>query len=96
MTAVVKECATRSICTHVNTAANTVEITPVMGWREDLFIASFSTGGEMWANRAPIERAVITMIYPHVFPGEREFLALNAFRVTYSQFDWSLNDLGSR
>ena len=50
----------------------------------------------MWANRAPVERAVAAMIYPHVFPGEREVLALNTFRVTYTEFDWGLNDLAVR
>ena len=93
---VVKECAARSVCTRVDRTANTIEVTPIVGWHEALFVKTFSTGGEMWANRTPVERAVAAMIYPHLFAGERELLALNTFRVTYREFDWSLNDLGSR
>ena len=97
LTAVVKECAVRAVCSRVDRAANTIEVTPIVGWQEALFVKTFGTaGGEMWANRTPIERAVATMIYPHLLPGERELLALNTFRVSYSEFDWSLNDLGSR
>jgi hypothetical protein len=94
---VVKECAVRSVCTRVDRAANTIEVTPIVGWQESQFVRTFgSVGGEMWANRTPIERAVAAMIYPHLLPAERELLALNTFRVSYSEFDWSLNDLGSR
>jgi 3-oxoacyl-[acyl-carrier protein] reductase len=95
LTDVVRECATRAVCTRVDRAADALEVNPLVGWREELFIKTFTTGGEMWANRAPIERAVAAMVYPHLFPGEREMLALNTFRVRYSPFDWSLNDLGS-
>jgi hypothetical protein len=91
-----RECATRAVCARVDRSANTVAITPIVGWHEALFVRTFGAGGQMWANRAPVERAVAAMIYPHLFPGEREVLALNTFRVTYGEFDWSLNDLGSR
>ena len=94
--AVVKECATRAVCTHVDLASNTLLVTPVVGWHEAAFVKTFAAGGEMWANRAPVERAVAAMIYPHLFAREREALALNTFRVEYRAFDWSLNLLGSR
>jgi hypothetical protein len=33
---------------------------------------------------------------PVVFPTEREFLEQNQFKLTWQEFDWSLNDLGVR
>ena len=93
---VVKECAVRSVCTRIDRATSTLEINPLFGWRTEQFVASFAEHGTQWANRSPIERAVTAMIYPHLFATEREFLALNTFKVAYRDFDWTLNDLGSQ
>ena len=35
----------------------------------------------------------MTMAYPHRFPSEREFLALNTFQLKFGAYDWRLNDL---
>jgi hypothetical protein len=93
---VVKECAERSVCTRFDRNTNTLEINPIFGWREAVFVASFADRGTQWANRTPLERAVAAMITPHLFTTEREALALNTFKVVYREFDWALNDLGSR
>jgi hypothetical protein len=93
LTEVLKECATRLSCVKVDAARDSLEVSPLFGWRQDAFIASFASSTPMWSDRAPIERAVAAMIYPHLFSSEREFLALGTFRMTYGQFDWRLNDL---
>ena len=93
LTSVVKECAARVACVKVDRAQGTLEVSPLFGWRQDAFIASFASASPMWSDRAPIERAIAAMISPHLFPSEREFLALGTFRMSYGQFDWRLNDL---
>ena len=93
LAAVVKECASRVTCVRIDRDNGVVEVTPLVSWRDELFVQSFAAAGQMWANRSPIERAVAAMVYPHLFPGEREFLALNAFQMKFGQFDWRLNDL---
>jgi hypothetical protein len=70
-----------------------VEVTPLFSWREAAFVQAPATGGEMWANRSPLERALMALAYPHRFPSEREFLALNTFQMKFGAYDWRLNDL---
>ena len=77
----------------IDHAAGVMEVSPLFGWREDAFTATVAPASERWANRSPLERAVTALIYPHVFPSERQFLDLNTFRMTYGTFDWRLNDL---
>lgn len=89
----VKEFVTRLDTFRINRTTNVVEVTPLFSWREPQFVAGFSQGGEMWANRSPLERALMAMSYPHLFPSEREFLALNTFTMTFGAYDWRLNDL---
>ncbi len=88
-----REWVTRSNTLRIDRAASVVEVSPLFSWREAQFVQSFSTGGEMWSNRSPLERAIMIMSYPHLFPSEREFLALNTFRVQFGAYDWRLNDL---
>jgi hypothetical protein len=70
-------------------------VSPILGWHEADFIAAFS-GSERaarFANRSAIERAVLALIDPVLLPGERAWLEKGEFKVTYQEFDWSLNDL---
>lgn len=89
----VKEFVTRADAFRINRTTGSVEVTPFFSWREQEFAAGFGSGGEMWQNRSPLERALMTMSYPHLFPSEREFLALNTFTMTFGRYDWRLNDL---
>ena len=43
--------------------------------------------------RSPIERALVALLSPSLFPSERAHLARNTFRLRYRDFDWRLNDL---
>jgi hypothetical protein len=88
------ECATHVSCVKVDPDKNLVTVTPVVSWREDVFIRTFAPATEQrWAKRSPIERAIAAMVYSHLFQSEREFLDAGTFKMQYGEFDWRLNDL---
>lgn len=89
----VREFARRSDAVRIDPPNGVVEVTPLFSWREAHLVRAFAEGGEMWANRSPLERALMIMAYPHRFPSEREFLALNTFQMKFGTYDWRLNDL---
>ena len=71
----------------------TVRVNPIFGWREAEFVAAYADRGWVDSGRSSIERAILTLIEPALFPSERAFLAENAFALRYQTFDWRLNDL---
>ena len=93
---VTAECPTRSECILVDATANRISVTPAVGWHETEFVAAYATSDAGFAGRSSIERAVLTLILPNLLATERNFLDKNEFRVTYSEFDWSLNELTGR
>jgi hypothetical protein len=94
---VVKECASRTSCVRVDSSEGLLEVSPVFSWREEAFVRSFAAGAsEQWANRSPIERAVLSMVYAHLFPSERAYLSSNKFQMRFGALDWTLNDLTGR
>ena len=69
-------------------------VTPIISWREAEFVAAYDKGAEgPYAQRSPVERAVIAFIAPNLFRLEREFVEKNAFQMAFHDFDWRLNDL---
>jgi hypothetical protein len=69
-------------------------VTPIISWREAEFIAAYDKGAQgPYAQRSPIERAVMAFVSPHLFRLEREFVEKNAFQMSFLDFDWRLNDL---
>ncbi len=70
-------------------------VSPIVGWHEAEFVAAYSGTelGSRFANRSPLERAVLALIDPVLLPGERAWLQKTPFKVTYQDFDWSLNEL---
>jgi hypothetical protein len=71
-----------------------VSLTPILSWREAEFVKAYDPGASgPYAQRSPIERAVIAFIEPRVLPLEKEFLQKNTFRVAFHEVDWRLNDL---
>ena len=71
-----------------------ISVTPIVSWREAEFVAAYDTGAEgPFAQRSPIERAIIAFIQPRLLPLEKEFLQKNTFRIVFHPFDWRLNDL---
>jgi hypothetical protein len=84
----------------IDRSANTVAVSPIVGWHEAEFAAAY--GGDAAkapsyaASRSAIERAVIALAVPVLLPSEREFLEQNQFKLSWQEFDWTLNDLGAR
>ena len=92
--AIQKEFVTDASMLHIDRAGGQIAVTPIVSWREAEFVAAYDkeTGGP-FAQRSPVERAVIALISPHLFPLEREFVQKNEFKMTFQPFDWRLNDL---
>ena len=92
LTDVVKECASRVNCVKVDKTQQVLEVSPLFSWREKQLTQS-PPSGDRWQNRSPIERVVAEMVFPHLFPTERDLLTANKWTMKYGQFDWRLNDL---
>lgn len=92
--AIQKEFVTIASMLRIDRAAGQIAVTPIVSWREAEFVAAYDKGATgPFAQRSPVERAVIAFISPHLFPLEREFVQKNEFRMTFQPFDWRLNDL---
>ena len=91
--AVVKEVATLPQYVVLDRLAAEVRVSAIFGWRAPEFVATYGDRGWTDSGRAPIERAILTMIEPALFPSERTFLGANGFTLRYQDFDWRLNDL---
>jgi hypothetical protein len=76
---------TRQNHVKIDRLSNQVSVTPIISWHESEFVSAYAS-----------ERAVLALLVPVVFPTEREFLEQNQFKLTWQEFDWSLNDLGVR
>jgi len=71
-----------------------ITVTPIISWRESEFVKAYDKGAEgPYAQRSPIERAIIAFIAPHLLRIEREFVEKNAFQLGFHDLDWRLNDL---
>jgi len=94
LNAVQAEFVTERTMLTIDRTAEQMTVTPIVSWHEAEFVAAYDKGAEgLFAQRSPIERAMVAFTQPHLLPLEREFLQKNAFRVTYHPFDWRLNDL---
>jgi hypothetical protein len=78
----------------IDRIAGQVSVTPILSWHEREFVAAYDKGASgPFAERSPIERALVAFITPHLLPLEKQFVEQNTFRVTFHPFDWHLNDL---
>jgi hypothetical protein len=85
---------TRRLMMNMDRTTDVLSLTPIISWHEPEFIAAYDKGDSgRFAQRSPIERAVIGFITPRLLPLEKEFVQKNAFRVVFHAFDWRLNDL---
>ncbi len=97
LTEVANECASRSQCIQIDRGQNKVSASAIFSWREKDFVAAYADAAPApFADRSPIERAILAFVQPRLLTTEKEFLAKNQFQVTYSSFDWTLNDLTGR
>ena len=78
---------------RIDRLTNEMSVTPILSWREKEFVGAYDKADGAFAQRSPIERALVAFITPALLPLEREFLQKNEFKVTFHEFDWRLNDL---
>lgn len=82
---------------RVDRLANTVSVTPILSWREPEFVSAYDPGATgTFAQRSPIERALIAFVLPNLLPLEKDMFQKNQFKVEFLEFDWRLNDLTGR
>lgn len=94
---VAAECVTRAQCVRIDRDADQVHVSSIFSWRSKEFIAAYAEKAPpVFASRSPIERAVVAYIYPKLLPSERELVEKNTFKLVYTPFDWTLNDLTGR
>jgi hypothetical protein len=73
---------------------NTLSVTPIMSWREADFVAAYADAADkVFAQRSPLERAVIAFVTPNLLPSEKDFVKKNEFKMAFLDMDWRLNDL---
>jgi hypothetical protein len=93
------ECTSRSECVYLDRENNKILASPIFSWREKDFTEAYGDKAPAdFANRTPIERAIIALIEPKLLTIEKEHLQknANAFQLAYQPFDWTLNDLTGR
>lgn len=94
---VAAECVSREQCVAIDRNANKMEVSSIFSWRSQEFATAYADkAAPVFASRSPIERAVIAVIAPRLTAIEKDFLSKNQFKVEFSRFDWSLNDLTGR
>ena len=94
---VAAECVNRRQCIAIDRENGKVSVSAIFSWREKEFVAAYADKATaVFAARSPIERAALAFVQPKLLATEKEFINKNAFQVTYSTFDWTLNDLTGR
>jgi hypothetical protein len=94
---VAAECVTRAQCLTIDRENGKVGASSIFSWREKEFAAAYADKAPAsYATRSPIERSLIAFVLPRLLATEVEFIAKNTFKLTYSTFDWTLNDLTGR
>ena len=93
----VSELVTNRDLVFVDVSTERLSVNPLFSWREEIFAKSLAgKAPAIYASRSALERAVLSLIEPALVPNEAEFLRKNTFRMTFSNFDWKLNDLTGR
>ncbi len=94
---VASECISHAQCVNVDAPAKRVEVSSIFSWRSREFSAVYAEKAPAaFGTRSPVERAALAFIQPRLTMIEKDFLGKNEFRVEFSKFDWSLNDLTGR
>lgn len=94
LAAVARECTADANCIQLDTTDNRIAISPIFSWREQAFVAAYADRADArFAQRSPLERAILAFIEPGLLRTERPFVQGNRFEVQFLPFDWSLNDL---
>jgi hypothetical protein len=95
--AVAAEFVSKARLFRVDPASNVITVSAILSWREREFIEVYGDGPpgsrDLFAQRSPIERAVLYLVDPHLLPLERSVVERNDFTMAFGTFDWRLNDL---
>ena len=90
---IVKEFATTPRHVSLDPFGRALTVSAIFGWHEAEFVTAFADRGWTRSGRTALERAVLNLVEPNLFPSERAILAKNEFTLEYHEFDWRLNDL---
>ncbi|MEO8679900.1 MAG: DUF547 domain-containing protein [Vicinamibacterales bacterium] len=91
-----REIVTRREMVEVRAGDNELSVSAMFSWREAAFSRLADRAPAIYAQRSPLERALLALIEPVIVPNEAEFLRKNQFRMVFHDFDWKLNDLTGR
>jgi hypothetical protein len=92
--AIASEFVNEQTMLKIDRGTGEVAVTPIISWHEQEFVEAYDKGATgPFAQRSPIERAIIGFITPHLLPLETELVQKNTFKVNFQPFDWQLNDL---
>ena len=95
--AIAREAVDRRELVFVDRANGLLSVNPMFSWREAAFVQSYADkAAPMFAQRSPLERAVLGLIGPTALRTEIDFLEQNQFKMQFHDFDWGLNDLTGR
>jgi hypothetical protein len=91
------ECVTRAQCVTIDRTTGKVGASSIFSWRSKEFADAYGDKAPaVFANRSPIERAVVAFVMPRLLATEKEYVEQNSFQIAYTPFDWTLNDLTGR
>jgi hypothetical protein len=95
--ATARESIDRHELVSIDRANGVLSVNPVFSWREAAFVQSYAgRAAPAFAQRSPLERAVLGLIGPLALQTELDFLEQNQFTMKFHDFDWRLNDLTGR
>jgi len=95
--ATARESIDRHELVSIDRANGVLSVNPIFSWREAAFVQSYAgKAAPAFAQRSPLERAVLGLIGPLALQTELDFLEQNQFKMQFHDFDWRLNDLTGR
>src|SRR5204862_5018253 len=74
LAALQQEFATDRQMLRIDRLTGQMSVTPIISWREQEFVAAYDHADPIFAQRSPIERAILTFIKPGLLPLEKEFV----------------------
>ncbi len=78
---------------HIDRAGGRVSLSSIFKWFGEDFVKTYATD-EKFAGHKPSERAVLNFISRYVEAADREYLVSARYKITYLDYDWSLNEQG--